>query len=149
MVFIERVLILVTGLLIGALFSPEISTLFNEEISKKNDSKTENIVDPGSRLSKMIETDFELLDLQDELPAEWRSIATIQTVSTSKTSENILKTSTPKFPIIKNGKYLLELVYIYYSDEEGTGFIIQSSFIETKSKNKIWEIARSYNLPQI
>lgn len=148
MIAIERLLILVIGIIIGSLFSSDINTLIDTNLSESENEQivVSSLTNP-EKLSQMITKDFELLELQSELPKDWNSLKEVKLVSTSKKSELYLMESKPNLQIADSGRFQLELIYIDYKDEEGTGFMIQSSLIDLKSKNKIWEMVRPFNLP--
>jgi hypothetical protein len=137
------------GIVIGSFFSNEIQGFLELREAEMPTSKvSSNVIDNPQKLSKMIVKDFEILDLQSELPADWQNLKEIKYLPTSPKAEEYLKESQPELITSPSGKYQLELIYIDFQDEEATGFMIQSSLIDLKSKNKIWEIVRSFNLPE-
>ncbi|MNT75914.1 hypothetical protein D3C72_2148600 [compost metagenome] len=59
------------------------------------------------------------------------------------------KNRKPTFQRIKEGTAYLEMEIMDLPDEENPGIIIQASLFDIKSKNKIFEIGRTYTMNQL
>ncbi|WII71377.1 hypothetical protein QJS83_12980 [Bdellovibrio sp. 22V] len=101
---------------------------------------------PAQQLSKMINDDFQSLSQQGELPAQWNSIATVEIRMNSELARAILGKERPQIQRVKEGTSYLELEFMDLPDEENPGVIIQASLFDIKSKNKIFEIGRTYTM---
>jgi hypothetical protein len=117
---------------------------FQDKVLSPEDSSSCLQLTPAQQMAKMIGDDFANLEKEGHLHKGWQSIATLEVRMNSKLAKAILgKTS---FPIqrIKDGKNLLELDFLDLEDDENPGVIIQASLFDIKSKNKIYEIGRTY-----
>ncbi|MEK2644487.1 hypothetical protein [Bdellovibrio sp. BCCA] len=101
---------------------------------------------PAQQLAKMINDDFQSLAQNGELPAQWGSIATVEFRMNSELARAILGKQRPHIQRVKDGKSYLELEVMDLPDEENPGIIIQASLFDIKSKNKIFEIGRTYTM---
>ncbi|MNK06324.1 hypothetical protein D3C87_242190 [compost metagenome] len=101
---------------------------------------------PAQQLSQMIEKDFQSLGEQNELPPEWNSIATVEIKMGSTLAKTILGKLRPNFQRTKEGSAHLEVEVMDLPDENNPGLIIQASLFDTKTKNKIYEIGRTYTM---
>lgn len=116
-----------------------------------NKGKTKNAetcvqLTPAQQLSKMINDDFQTLTNEGQLPAEWSSIATVELRMNSTLAKTILGKERPNIQRVKEGANYLELEIVDLPDEENPGIIIQASLFDIKSKNKIFEIGRTYTM---
>jgi hypothetical protein len=115
-------------------------------------SKTENCIPmtPAEQLIKLINDDFGQLRKTNQLPKAWDSISTIEYKMGSELAKALLgKTRRPNFQRIKEGTAYLEMEIMDLPDEENPGIIIQASLFDIKSKNKIFEIGRTYTMNQL
>ncbi len=122
---------------------------FQDHFSPLKDSSSCVQLTPAQLMAKMIGDDFDNLLKEGHLHKGWQSIATLEVRMNSKLAKAILgKTS---FPIkrIKDGKYLLELDLLDLEDDENPGVIVQASLIDIKSKNKVYEIGRTYLMSEL
>lgn len=104
---------------------------------------------PAEQLAKMINDDFQALAEAGQLPAQWNSIATVEVRMNSQLARTILGKSRPNFQRVKDGKNFLELEFMDMPDEENPGVIIQASLFDIRSRNKIFEIGRTYTMNQL
>ncbi|WP_295905998.1 hypothetical protein [uncultured Bdellovibrio sp.] len=115
----------------------------------KKDKKAAEVcvqLTPAQQLAKMINDDFQALAQSGELPAQWGSIATVEFRMNSELARAILGKQRPHIQRVKDGKSYLELEVMDLPDEENPGVIIQASLFDIKSKNKIFEIGRTYTM---
>lgn len=125
-----------------------ISTLKNDEQIKAKLCDTKQLT-PAQQLSQLIENDFHDLSKSGQLPNDWKSIATIEIKMNSQLAKAILGKERPRIQRIKDGKSFLELEFMDIPDDENPGIIVQASLFNIKSKNKIFEIGRTYNMNQL
>ena len=105
---------------------------------------------PAEQLVKLINDDFTELGATKQLPKEWNSISTVEYKVGSELAKALLgKTRKPTFHRIKEGTAYLEMEIMDLPDEENPGIIIQASLFDIKSKNKIFEIGRTYTMNQL
>jgi hypothetical protein len=55
----------------------------------------------------------------------------------------------PEFQRLKEGTAYLEMEIMDLPDDEDPGIIVQASLFDIKSKNKIFEIGRTYTMSQL
>lgn len=101
---------------------------------------------PAQQLAQMIEKDFYNLKAKNELPAEWNSISTVEIKMGSTLASALLGKVRPNFRTAKEGSAHLEVEIMDLPDESNPGIIIQASLFDSKSKNKIYEIGRTYTM---
>lgn len=105
---------------------------------------------PAEQLVKLINDDFSELAATNQLPKAWSSISTVEYKMGSELAKALLgKTRKPTFQRIKEGTAYLEMEIMDLPDEENPGIIIQASLFDIKSKNKIFEIGRTYTMNQL
>lgn len=126
-------------------------TLQDEDGPFKKDKKVAACVQltPAQQLSQMINDDFQVLAQEGQLPPEWNSIATVEIRMNSELARAILGKQRPNIQRVKDGKNYLELEVMDLPDEENPGVIIQASLFDIKSKNKIFEIGRTYTMNEL
>ena len=95
-------------------------------------------------LEEKMAIDIELLKKQ-AIPGSLLSLNQVfwQNHSTNKKTKNISSLLSTHFPISKDGKYLLQIDCFNSGD---TNLILQMSFFDKKTKNKVFEISRDYSL---
>ena len=96
----------------------------------------------------MIENDFLELSEVGKLPAEWSQVSKVEFRSISDFSGMLIGTSRPHFNLNKNGSKYLEIDFIDLKDNQNPGLILQASLFDLNSKNKIFEIGRTYPIVQ-
>ncbi|MGZ3771992.1 MAG: hypothetical protein ACXVCP_08075 [Bdellovibrio sp.] len=101
---------------------------------------------PAEQLTHLINNDFQNLAKNKQLPEAWNSIATVDIKMNSQLAKALLGTMRPTFQKIRKGNYHLELDFLDLPDSENPGIIIQASLFEIKSKNKIFEVGRTYTM---
>lgn len=123
-------------------------TLQQEDSEKKSAKATDTCVQltPAQQLSKMINDDFATLTAEGQLPPEWNNIATIEIRMNSTLARTILGKERPHIQRVQEGANYLELEIMDLPDDENPGVIIQASLFDIKSKNKIFEIGRTYTM---
>ncbi|MNL36769.1 hypothetical protein D3C87_1588740 [compost metagenome] len=99
---------------------------------------------PAEQLIKMINNDFAQLDREHQLPKQWNSIATVEYKVGSDLARALLGKRRPPVQRIQEGTAFLEMEIMDLPDESNPGIIIQASLFDIKSKNKIFEIGRTY-----
>lgn len=104
---------------------------------------------PSQQFAKLIDDDFAELHKTEQLPKEWDSIATIELRLNSQLAKALLGKERPTFKRLKEGTASLELEVMDLPDEENPGVIIQASLFDIKSKNKIFEIGRTYTMEDL
>ena len=104
---------------------------------------------PAQQLTKLIDDDFNQLKKDNQLPKEWNEIATVEYNMHSTLASALLGSQRPRMQRIKDGKYFLEVEVIDMPDEVNPGIILQTSLFDIKSKNKIYEIGRTYTMNQL
>lgn len=114
--------------------------------SGKKSAETCVQLTPAQQLAKMINDDFQALEAEGQLPSEWKDIATVEIRMNSTLARTILGKERPNIQRVKQGGNYLELEIVDLPDEENPGVIIQASLFNIKSKNKIFEIGRTYTM---
>lgn len=104
---------------------------------------------PAEQLIQLIDGDFSDLEQEGQLPKEWKSIATVEYRLSSDLARAILGKEKPGIQRVKNGTHYLEVEVLDLPDEKNPGIILQASLFDIKSKNKIFEIGRTYTMNQL
>jgi hypothetical protein len=97
-------------------------------------------------LTRLIDDDFADLRRSGQLPKAWDSIATVEMRMNSTLAKTLLGKNRPTFHRVKDGASFLELEVMDLPDDENPGIIIQASLFDIKSKNKVFEIGRTYTM---
>ncbi len=122
-------------------------TLNPEQLSKLSNSKQAcHQLTPAEQLLKLVNDDFRNLEESKQLPAEWAHIGTVEYKIGSSLARALLGQSRPGIQRVKEGTAYLEMEVLDLPDEENPGIIIQASLFDIKSKNKIFEIGRTYSM---
>lgn len=101
---------------------------------------------PAEQLVKLIDDDLIALGKSKQLPAQWSHIATVEYRNGSELARAILGKAKPGIQRVKEGTAYLEVEIMDLPDEENPGIILQMSLFDIKSKNKIFEIGRTYTM---
>ena len=105
---------------------------------------------PAQQLVKLINDDFTDLKATNQLPEAWNSISTVEYKMGSELAKALLgKHHKPEFQRLKEGTAYLEMEIMDLPDDENPGIIVQASLFDIKSKNKIFEIGRTYTMAQL
>lgn len=104
---------------------------------------------PAEQTVRMIDKDFNLLGLEKQLPEAWTTIKTVEYKMGSTLATALLGDLRPHFPQKEEGTGHLEVEVLDLPDETNPGFILQVSLFDLKSKNKIFEIGRSYTMSDL
>jgi hypothetical protein len=123
-------------------------TLKDENMKSFFGTKCESLT-PAQQLTHLIDEDFKKLAKENQLPKEWENIATVEYNMRSTLASALLGPERPHVQRIKDGKYFLEVEVIDIPDEINPGIILQTSLFDIKSKNKIFEIGRTYTMNQL
>lgn len=99
---------------------------------------------PAQQFSQMIENDFKDLASTQQLPKQWGSIEKVEFRMNSILAKALLGETLPLFMHTENGENMLELEVMDLPDESNPGVIVQASLFDIKTKNKIFEIGRTY-----
>lgn len=118
---------------------------FSKHLSKKGEVACIQLT-PAEQLIKLIDDDFKSLEKANQLPAQWKSIATIEYRIGSDLARALLGKAKPGIQRVQNGTSYLEVEVLDLPDENNPGIILQSSLFDIKSKNKIFEIGRTYTM---
>lgn len=126
-------------------------TLQEESKPVKGDKKENACIQltPAQQLAEMINKDFESLAQTQQLPPEWQSIATVEIRMNSELAKALLGKTRPHIQRVKEGTAYLELEVMDLPDEENPGIIIQASLFDIRSKNKIFEVGRTYTMNEL
>lgn len=101
---------------------------------------------PGEQLIALIDQDFKALGTDKQLPEAWLGINTIEYKMGSLLASALMGDLRPHFPQNKEGHGHLEVEVLDLPDDSNPGFILQVSLFDQKTKNKIYEIGRSYTM---
>lgn len=101
---------------------------------------------PAEQLVKLIDDDFKALAQAQQLPKQWASIATVEYRNGSELARALLGKAKPGIQRVQNGTSYLEVEVMDLPDETNPGIILQASLFDIKSKNKIFEIGRTYTM---
>lgn len=104
---------------------------------------------PAEQLIELIDSDFAQLEQTGQLPKQWKSIATIEYRMGSELARALLGKAKPGIQRVQNGSHYLEVEVLDLPDENNPGIILQASLFDIKSKNKIFEIGRTYTMNQL
>lgn len=104
---------------------------------------------PAEQLIELIDNDFAQLEQDGQLPKQWKSIATIEYRMGSELAKALLGKAKPGIQRVQNGSHYLEVEVLDLPDENNPGIILQASLFDIKSKNKIFEVGRTYTMNQL
>lgn len=99
---------------------------------------------PAQQLVKLINDDIDNLKREGQLPKQWNSIATIEYKVRSDLARTLLGSEKLTLQRVKEGAFFLEVEVLDMPDENDPGIILQMSLKDIKTKNKIFEIGRTY-----
>lgn len=139
-------IIIIAASIIGFL---TINEPYHWSNGRRNPTTTCKQSTPAEQLSTLIESDFENLKRKKMLPAQWSSIATIEYRLNSNLAKAILGKAKPVIQRVQNGNAYLELEIIDLPDDDNPGIIVQASLFDIKTKNKIFEIGRTYTMAEL
>jgi len=119
----------------------------NDSLFSKNINKSECLqLTPAEQLVKLINEDFQVLNKKHQLPKQWNSITTIEYRMNSVLARTLLGNMKPGIQRVKDGTCYLEVEVMDLPDEINPGIILQASLFDIKSKNKIFEVGRTYTM---
>lgn len=95
-------------------------------------------------LGELVSEDLKSTQKKGQLPIIWNSIKLVTTHFSSESQKELMKDQNFEIPRNLNGEYELEIDFIDIPDEKTPGLILQFSLIEVKSKNKKWEMGKTY-----
>ena len=138
-------------LLIGAAATIAYLSFQSENnVSKRNTSAEEcKQLTPAELFTDLIDEDFKSLARDKKLPAAWSSIATIEYKNNSELAKALLGSAKLGIQRVKEGSSYLEIQLMDLPDETNPGVILQASLFDIKSKNKIFEIGRTYTMNEL
>ncbi|MEK2687751.1 hypothetical protein [Bdellovibrio sp. GT3] len=139
---IGTLVILAAGVLAFLIVQDNPSANFIKVVSKSQEACIQ--LTPAQQLVKLINDDIDGLKRTNQLPKEWNSIATIEYLVRSDLARTLLGSEKLSLQRVKEGNYYLEVEVLDLPDEKDPGIILQMSLKEIKSKNKIYEIGRTY-----
>jgi hypothetical protein len=99
---------------------------------------------PAQQLVKLINDDIDGLKREGQLPKQWNAIATIEYKVRSELARTLLGSEKLTLQRVKEGTYFLEVEVLDMPDDNDPGIILQMSLKDIKTKNKIFEIGRTY-----
>ncbi|XGC81573.1 hypothetical protein ACES2L_03650 [Bdellovibrio bacteriovorus] len=143
---IGAVIIAVAGVLAYLILQEEPGSILSTKKEKVEVTEACVQLTPAQQLAKMINDDFNNLAQTQQLPAAWNSIATVELRMNSQLAKTILGKERPNIQRVKDGTSYLELEIVDLPDDDNPGIIIQASLIDIKTKNKIFEIGRTYTM---
>lgn len=109
--------------------------------------ETENLrSSKGNSFSTNVESDLSELRLSKRLPSGWDSIKTVTFLPADSEQKPYLANIRSLFPINKDGALELIIDVVEIDEEEQKSIILQMSLIDLNSRNKIWELGRTYRL---
>ncbi len=126
-------------------FSP-----FALHFSNDYEWKTAN---PSKRISILVQRDFASLSKDEALPPAWNQIKKVSFHFHSNITKALMGTELPDIRTPESNKktkskdaiqLAAEVEIIDLPDEESPGFIFQVSLFNTQTKNKVFEIGRTY-----
>jgi len=143
-------LIMVAAGILAYLTIQDQATLKNIKGAIKDKNQVECVqLTPAEQLIQLIDDDFSNLEQEGQLPKQWKSIATVEYRLSSELARAILGKAKPGIQRVKNGTHYLEVEVLDLPDETNPGIILQASLFDIKSKNKIFEIGRTYTMNQL
>ena len=143
-------LIMVAAGILAYLTIQDQATLKNIKSAIKDKNQAQCVqLTPAEQLVQLIDGDFSNLEQEGQLPKQWKSIATVEYRLSSELARAILGKAKPGIQRVKNGTHYLELEVLDLPDETNPGIILQASLFNIKSKNKIFEIGRTYTMNQL
>lgn len=104
---------------------------------------------PAEQLIQMIDQDFAQLKASKALPARWDDVATVEYRMDSTLAAALLGKRRPLTHRVQNGKSFLEVEIMDLPDAENPGIILQISLFDIPSRNKIFEIGRTYLMNEL
>ncbi|WP_413558388.1 hypothetical protein [Bdellovibrio sp. HCB209] len=112
----------------------------------RKSKSSENCVQltPAQQLVKLINDDIDQLRKEGKLPKQWEAIATIEYKIRSDLARTLLGSEKLTLQRVKEGNHYLEVEVLDLPDDKDPGIILQMSLKEIKSKNKIFEVGRTY-----
>lgn len=143
---IGAVIIAVAGVLAYLILQDEPGSILSAKKEKPEEAAACVQLTPAQQLAKMINDDFDNLAKTQQLPVAWNSIATVELRMNSQLAKTILGKERPSIQRVKDGTSYLELEIVDLPDEENPGIIIQASLFDIKTKNKVFEVGRTYTM---
>lgn len=115
------------------------TTPWYEEYRLRTDKSDE------SPFARTISTDLLKLMKENQIPKAWSKIKTVRYNFNSESSKKLLmNTGLSIVKKNKKGSFHLEIEFIEVPDDKEPTVILQFSLFNLKSKNKIWELGRTY-----
>lgn len=122
------------------------AVVFKDDFAQTQNTEFCSQLTPSQQLTRLIDEDFASLQRSGQLPKAWGSIATVELRMNSTLARALLGRHRPTFQRVKDGSSYLELEVMDLPDDENPGIIIQASLFDIKSKNKVFEIGRTYTM---
>lgn len=111
------------------------------------DQQPENMTE-SQKLAQLLLADLENLVQENLLPLELQNLSKVSITAHSERAKKWLEEERFNgiFNQSKEGKFSLEIDVLEWTEENKSGAIFQLNLFENSTKNKIWEISRSYTL---
>lgn len=104
---------------------------------------------PSEQLRKLVEDDFAKLQRGHQLPEQWSTLINVEFKVRSDLARALLGSAKFNIPIVPKGTHFLEVEILDLPDETNPGIILQASLFDIQSKNKIFEIGRTYTMKDL
>ena len=102
--------------------------------------------DSALKLERLLDEDMERLQAKNLLPKELKSLSAVELNGGTDTAKSWLKDMAFPFNVKKDGKYLLEVLVVDWTEGPKDGALVQLNLVENKSGNMVWELGRTYIL---
>lgn len=125
--------LLLAALVVGAYF------FFNRALTPYKESVS-------VRLGRAISQDLQSLKAKSSLPEQFNKVRGFELSTEGSTFKPWVDETKISFPTDPNGTFELQLFIFFFVNENRYGANVQYDLVDSKTKNTVWELTRSYNL---
>jgi hypothetical protein len=101
---------------------------------------------PSEKLSIVWSTDIKNLEKSKMLPPQWQDVKEVVVKTDNSPLLDWTAKLKPPISTNTNGHYRLEVFFVLLLDGNRYGTVVEYDLIEISTKNKIWELGRTYKL---
>ncbi|MCB0413640.1 MAG: hypothetical protein KDD50_04870 [Bdellovibrionales bacterium] len=131
--------VFISGL--GLLFEKEFSAWKKSTEKVYHPTPDSNLSEEGKAFQEIWSENVQYLIQTHQLPFYWDSISNIKLLFESDSMEKWKPHLSPPIPVIKNGKYRIEVLIVPWKIKDVSAVLIQYDIIENKSNNLQWELS--------
>ena len=101
---------------------------------------------PEKKFALAIAEDLKLLEQKHFLPEGWQKIQSIALTSDASHVSNWLKKNSFEIKQKPTGDFILEIFVSEWIDGYRYGALVEYDLVDSKNKNTVWELNRTYKL---